>query len=384
MNNSEAVIYITNVPTPYKIAMLNGLAERIRNFNVFFMAETEYIRRWDSVLSNAKFKYDICNSIEFKLRKREWVIYVSFSIFLKIIRSRPDVIIFAPYTQPYILGILLSKFLFKSKTILWAESPFETGKYKGKIAVFLKRTLVNFMDAIVVPGTRAMNSMMHVYKISKDRLFLSPHSVNNSYFSCESKKCREREHYWRKRLNLNQNNILYVGQLIERKNVITLIKAYQALNRRDISLFIVGDGPLKEYLRTYCQNNRLEGVQFIPNLQQNELVRYYTLCDVLVLPSHEEVWGLVVNESMACGTPAICSRAVTSAYDLIIPSKTGFFFDPDDFCDLKNKLVTFYKERDKVNFKHNVSDRVKDFTPQRMAIGFLDAIDFCYKRRFVG
>lgn len=379
-NTNNKIIYITNIPTPYKISMLNSLAEKIDNFKVYFMAKSVYIRQWDSLLLNVKFKYDILNSFKLTIMKKEWVIFLNFSLLYKIIQSRPNVIIFGPYSQPYIFYILLYKLIFNSKIILWNESSHETSDFNNKLVILIKRILFNFIDAIVVPGTRIMNSMLNFYKINKNKLFLAPHSVDNNYFNKESKKYRKNKEYWKKRLNLNDRNILYVGQLIKRKNVFTLIKAYEILNLEYTSLFIIGNGPLKNILKDYCHNNMLENVNFLPNLQQNELIKYYTLCDVLILPSFKEVWGMVVNESMACGTPVICSKEVTSGYDLIIPSKTGYVFNPNDFNDLKGVLLTFYKDQEKNNFNLNISQMLNKFTSERMAIGFMNAINFCFER----
>jgi glycosyltransferase involved in cell wall biosynthesis len=72
---------------------------------------------------------------------------------------------------------------------------------------------------------------------------------------------------------------------------------------------------------------------------QSELPAYYAAADVLVLPSESETWGLVVNEAMACGLPAIVSDAVGCAPDLIEEGKTGFTYPVGDVDALAGRLA---------------------------------------------
>ena len=68
-------------------------------------------------------------------------------------------------------------------------------------------------------------------------------------------------------------------------------------------------------------------VRMLGFVNQSELPGIYASADVLVVPSDfRETWGLVVNEAMACGTPAVVSVAVGCAPDLIMEGLTGAIF----------------------------------------------------------
>ena len=70
-------------------------------------------------------------------------------------------------------------------------------------------------------------------------------------------------------------------------------------------------------------------------VNQSELPAVYASADVLVLPSDgQETWGLVVNEAMACGVPAVVSDAVGCGPDLIEPGRTGATFPFGDIAAL--------------------------------------------------
>jgi len=64
------------------------------------------------------------------------------------------------------------------------------------------------------------------------------------------------------------------------------------------------------------------------------LVKYYALADILVLPSFEEVWGLVVNEALASGLYVLSSKFAGASYDLIKEGWNGKVFDPHNIDEI--------------------------------------------------
>jgi glycosyltransferase involved in cell wall biosynthesis len=94
-----------------------------------------------------------------------------------------------------------------------------------------------------------------------------------------------------------------------------------------IHLLMVGDGVLKKECEAYAGDHILP-VTFTGFLNQSELPEAYAATDCLVLPSdYGETWGLVVNEAMACGLPAIVSDHVGCHPDLVHPELTGEVFE---------------------------------------------------------
>jgi glycosyltransferase involved in cell wall biosynthesis len=103
-------------------------------------------------------------------------------------------------------------------------------------------------------------------------------------------------------------------------------------------LLIAGDGGLREELEGTVKARRLP-VSFAGFLNQSEIPAAYAAADFLVLPSQSETWGLVVNEGMACGLPAIVSDRVGCAEDLVVPSSTGLLYRSGDASELGRRLV---------------------------------------------
>jgi len=101
---------------------------------------------------------------------------------------------------------------------------------------------------------------------------------------------------------------------------------------------MVGDGELRAECEAYAREHRLP-VTFAGFLNQGQLPGAYATADCLVLPSdHGETWGLVVNEAMACGLPAITSDRVGCHPDLILPGVTGQTFPCGDVAALAETM----------------------------------------------
>ncbi|MEW5954378.1 MAG: glycosyltransferase family 4 protein [Bacillota bacterium] len=138
--------------------------------------------------------------------------------------------------------------------------------------------------------------------------------------------------------------VLYVGRILPHKGINYLIEAVG----RDISLRIVGRPYLQEYFNYLQQLAEGKQVQFLTNVGDDELADHYANALVTVLPSvykdvygtlnlNTELLGLVVLESMALGTPVICTR-VASLPELVEDGVTGFLVSPNSPGEIAEKI----------------------------------------------
>jgi len=141
--------------------------------------------------------------------------------------------------------------------------------------------------------------------------------------------------------------ILYAGRLIDVKGVESLINAFPAVLEKHPSamLYIVGSGPSKGDLMSLSERLHLqERVVFQDAVSQEELVRYYSMADVFVLPSiisdrgETEGLGLVLLEAMASGI-AVVGTDVGGIPDIIKDGETGLLALPKNPHDLAGKIV---------------------------------------------
>ena len=101
---------------------------------------------------------------------------------------------------------------------------------------------------------------------------------------------------------------------------------------------IIGDGPNRKKLEDLTRElNLSEIVSFIGQVEQEQLRPYYQGLDVLIVPSSNEPFGLVVLESVACGTPAVVAKS--GGLEELIQPPFIIGFEVNNIYDLKIKVT---------------------------------------------
>jgi glycosyltransferase involved in cell wall biosynthesis len=130
--------------------------------------------------------------------------------------------------------------------------------------------------------------------------------------------------------------------LSEEKGIGTLIEALAGLRRRipAAKLRIVGTGPMCEALHVKVAELELgDAVTFVGSLQDEPLTREYYGATCMVLPSYSEPWGLVVNEALAHGCPAVVSESCGCVPELVIDGVSGYAFTAGDVAGLQRTML---------------------------------------------
>jgi teichuronic acid biosynthesis glycosyltransferase TuaC len=134
--------------------------------------------------------------------------------------------------------------------------------------------------------------------------------------------------------------ILYLGSLIPRKSVDTLIDAHARLERagHQVVTAIVGDGPAAPQLEEAIRRNNLSGVIMAGSQPPSTVPAWLAGADVLVLPSLSEGRPTVVIEAMAYGL-AVVGTDIPGTRELVSPELTGFLVPPRDDDALAQRLL---------------------------------------------
>jgi len=140
--------------------------------------------------------------------------------------------------------------------------------------------------------------------------------------------------------NLNLPSFLYVGSLIERKNIIPILEEIKVLTDGISKFSIVGTGPLEiEVQKLAKENDKIKFIGKRSNSEVKELMRSH---DYLVLPSLFDGWGAVVNEALMAGTRVIVSDQCGSS-SLLQNGIRGFIFNLNGSPDIKKVFVEAIK-----------------------------------------
>jgi len=147
--------------------------------------------------------------------------------------------------------------------------------------------------------------------------------------------------------NLTKTHFLTVGLLTQQKGISFLLRAAQQLVARGITAFeliIGGDGPERKQLERLARSLGLETYcRFIGLLTRAEVKQQMQQCDVFVLPSLHETFGLVLAEAMACGKPVIATRC--GGPEFVVTPETGILVEAANPEVLANAMTDFIEKR---------------------------------------
>lgn len=219
-------------------------------------------------------------------------------------------------------------------------------QFKRLAMEFTHRWLLRQFDGFLTVGNRNREYLEH-FGAKKGQIFFVPHFVDNEWFAAKAAEANSKRSELRKIWGADEETFvaLFVGKFQAVKRPLDMIRAIAHLKAqrqpgtklRLLAVF-VGAGILTNELRTEAAKLAVD-VHFAGFKNQGELPTFYTSADVLVLPSVSETWGLVVNEAMACGLPAIVSDGVGCGPDLIENSRTGFVFPMGDIGALAVRIA---------------------------------------------
>lgn len=188
------------------------------------------------------------------------------------------------------------------------------------------RWFYRHLDMFCYVGEEARRHLRRL-GIPPARMVFAPYSVDTELL--ESQRRAVTRDTARAALRVPEDHcvLLFSGKLIPRKAPLLLVRALQQVSEHArLVLLVLGDGELREAVETAARTILGDRLRMVGFVNQSQLGRYYAAADVLVLPSHFETWGLVVNEAMQFGLPAIVSSKVGCHRDLIIEGQTGMVF----------------------------------------------------------
>lgn len=205
-------------------------------------------------------------------------------------------------------------------------------------------------DTIIAISQNTKNDVANIYGIDPSKIKAIYNGINEMYFEpiTEAEKLRVKNKY-----NLPDNYLFYLGNLEPRKNVGSLILAFEKLNQANLHLVIAGS-PAWKYQKIYqrWQNSPLKDkIKFLGYVDASDKPALYALAKLFVYPSIYEGFGLPPLEAMACGTPVVTSFN-SSLVEAV--GNAGLLVDPNNYNELAeiigqllsdDKLQNFLRQR---------------------------------------
>jgi len=236
--------------------------------------------------------------------------------------------------------------------------------YRDKIPKMISDKSVGiikkYLKAHYIAVTKMEIPLIKKLGVDEEHIHFIPHGVNTEVFKLVN------SNHLKLKLGLETSKIiLYVGRIAKGKGVDILIKLFSniKLEHKDAKLVIVGDDGgylsiIKSLIKKYNLTNDVVLIGYVP---KNNLSQYYSMADLVIYPSRQEIFGLVLCEAMACRKPVIGSN-ILGPSEIIINGETGITSDFKNIPELSNLINSLLDDKKKLTeMGENGYQRVKKY-----------------------
>lgn len=256
-------------------------------------------------------------------------LHIPLALIFDLLRYRPDLIISGEFGLRSLVAYWVARSC-RIPLLLWTEEIAERAKSISASQKRLRAFLIPRATSLLAWGEPAVR-YLRSFGVADEKIHYCAQAVDNEAWARECARYdRQRV---REELGVRGKTFLTVGRLVEGKGLRHLLLAWSLLPadaRENNTLMIVGGGPEGAALREIARANDLKTVLFAGPHSGATLAKYYAAADIFVFPSLVDVWGLVVNEAMACGLPVLASRFAGASQQLVDDNDVGEMFDPTD------------------------------------------------------
>lgn len=209
---------------------------------------------------------------------------------------------------------------------------------KNFIKNIIKRYLVTHAAGYFASGNHAAEYFKY-FGADENKIYYHPFTSLHADEVLKEPLSETEKTRYKKKLGVDKSTmVLTIGQFIHRKGFDVLLEAWNKELDESCSLVIVGGGEEENQYRQYIADHNLENVQLVGFKQKEEIFEYYKAADLFVLPTREDIWGLVINEAMACGLPVISTNMCLGAVELIENGINGYIVPVNNSNELTEAM----------------------------------------------
>lgn len=330
------MIYIE--PAPY----IMDLVRVIRQQNPDVKLQVLYIskavsQQWNSCLDDG---------ISTLLPENKWL--AIGQIFSKIYGGSFNILHLAGWGHPVLLASLMLGIIFKQKIAIETDTqlPIDQRLWKRIVKKSIYPLLFTFVD-LFLPGGSRQNSYLRYYHVPQKKIRIAQMTMDVKRLMHKVDSVKSYSIALKGKWGLPEDSIifLYIGRLDSSKGGIhDLLLSFSGINETmNAWLLIAGDGELRQFVE--MSSKKMARMIYMGRVKPDDIHELYAIGDVLVLPSHSDNWGLVVNEAMCAGLPVIASDRVGCIDDLVKDGETGLVV-PARSIEALEKAMQFLLEKE--------------------------------------
>lgn len=310
------VVFVSEIPVTYRHGWFSHVREHSDlDVRVLYLADRQTDRPWESSVGEADW-FRVLSSRSVSASKTGFFARITPSIGRELAKEEPDFVLLPGWAHPSSwqaaawcrrndvpYGVMFENWKPQSKTSIPARATervrsamlnsaavaLPAGKRAAEFAATITDTQVRILHANVADVDEARKATTGIER-------------------CDVKR------------------VLYLGRLMEHKGIDIVLDMAEALTALGIRVDLAGDGPSREAVETA---ERTGALTFHGSVTGDDKYALMARARMVLVPSFEEPWGVVVQETLACGTPVLASSEVGCTPEFIEAGVTGAVLSPD-------------------------------------------------------
>lgn len=363
----KRVLFLTNIPAPYRVSFFDELGKFLEVTVLLTDSPAQHSTRdarWFSESRGGHTQIQL-NKVLLRLGGENLCTDV-----LDWLKKPWDAIVVSGYSSP--TAMLAMAYLRLRGIPFYMEVDGGLIREESGMKYRFKKMLVSAADRWISSGSYTTQYLTH-YGAREEDTFFYPFSSLKEGDILPRPVSAEEKAALRRDLSMGEGPvILSVGQFISRKGFDVLLRAATALGPEP-SVYIVGGEPTEEY-QTLKETLGLKNVHFVGFLKKEQLAKYYQAADLFVLPTREDIWGLVINEAMAYGLPVVTTDRCVAGLELVENGITGYLVPVDDPEALAEAIQAVFRGNPAA-MGAAALEKVRPYTIENMAKAHVEIFD---------
>jgi glycosyltransferase involved in cell wall biosynthesis len=367
------VMYLTNIPSPYRMAFWEVLGTQC-DLTVVFEDVNEKNRYWE-VEPGKNFKSVFLNGFSFATE-----FHINYGLISHIKKFKYDVIVISGYNSPTDMRAI--NYLLKN------DIPFifsaDGGFPKADESHFRKEIKHHFLAgaALNMSSGTMCDKYFKSYGVKEENIRRYNFSSITSADLEVPISIPARANTIKRKYGLKEKVVIGVGQFIPRKGFDILLDVWGHVNLKDTSLVLVGGGPDRKLYERIIRENDLQNVILIDFIPKAKLFELYRISDLFVFPTRYDIWGLTLGEAMACGLPVISSANAAATYDLVLDGENGYIESLESSVSWARRIEELVLDENKnKSFGRKSIEIMRSYTIEHMVDDYMAAFREINKAR---
>lgn len=353
----KRVLFITNYAAPYRVHFFDKLGKQM-DVTVLFSDPVEEVAHRSAEWfekGESGFKWVQLTKRVATLGEENLCLDV-----IPWLREKYDAVVVCGYSSP--TAMLAMAYMKLHHIPFYMEVDGGLIRQESGLKYRMKKMLVGSATRWISTGSYTTRYLVH-YGAKEDRIATYPFSTLVETDILDSVVATEEKTALRQELNIPEKKmVLTIGQFIHRKGFDVLLRAAASLDA-ETGVYIVGGEPTEEYLKLR-EELGLSSVHFVGFKKKEELARYYKAADLFVLPTREDIWGLVINEAMAYGLPVITTDRCVAGLELVENGVNGYIVPTEDVHALAEKMNLLLKNSEQMGAAS--LEKIRPYTIENM------------------